>query len=148
MANDATVQFLRRECSFLGGVYNERNTDTLLERLIEDVELPDNAYEKARDRYEDLGKWFDRDDSLVKANNPHIFPQGSFRLGTAIKPLDENSNYDLDLGCKLRIGISSDTHTQKQLKDIVRTELENYRTARRIMEKVEDKHRCLCLEYR
>lgn len=65
----------------------EQQKRTILEKMIEMLELPESAYEKATKRYEDLGEWFDRDESLVKDKNPHIFPQGSFRLGTAIRPL-------------------------------------------------------------
>jgi hypothetical protein len=56
----------------------------ILENMIKNLELPESAYEKARKRYEDLGEWFGREESTVKDNDPHIFPQGSFRLGTAM----------------------------------------------------------------
>ena len=89
----------------------------ILEHMTELLELPDSAYDKARRRYDDLGEWFDREDSTVSVTNPHIFPQGSFRLGTAIRPLDESEEYDLDLACKLQNGISNDSYTQKELKN-------------------------------
>lgn len=84
---------------------------------------------------------------MIKENNPHIFPQGSFRLGTAIRPLDESEGYDLDLACKLRNGITKDTHTQESLKKMIGQELESYRIARGIKEELESKHRCWRLEY-
>lgn len=119
----------------------------LLENMTELLELPESAYEKATKRYEDLGAWFDRDDSLVKDNNPHVFPQGSFRLGTAIRPLDEHEAYDLDLACKLRDGISKNSHTQESLKKLVGQELELYRNTRGIRAPKEERHRCWRLEY-
>lgn len=125
----------------------EKQKTTLLNKMIELLELPDSAYEKARNRYEDLGDWFDRENSIVASNNPHIFPQGSFRLGTAIRPLDESEEYDLDLACKLREGISKAHHTQEYLKKIVGIELEAYRAARGIKNELEQKHRCWRLEY-
>lgn len=119
----------------------------IIENMIKLIELPDSAYDKARKRYEDLGKWFDRDESPVADNNPHIFPQGSFRLGTAIRPIDESEEYDLDLACKLRDGISKDRHTQEYLKKLIGQELKAYRSARGIKKEVEAKHRCWRLEY-
>lgn len=119
----------------------------IIESIIKLIELPDSAYDKARKRYEDLGKWFDRRESLVSANNPHIFPQGSFRLGTAIRPLDEKEEYDLDLACKLRDGVTKSSHTQKDLKMLIGAELEAYRGARGIKNKLEAKHRCWRLQY-
>ncbi|HYN53823.1 MAG TPA: nucleotidyltransferase [Methylotenera sp.] len=126
----------------------ESNQKTkLLEQLIQSLELPDSAYEKAVRRYEDLGAWFDRDDSKLKYNAPHIFPQGSFRLGTAIKPLNQDESYDLDLACNIRKEISTSTHSQEYLKDVVGEEIESYRVARRIQAEKEEKHRCWRLEY-
>lgn len=119
----------------------------ILENVLELIELPPSAYEKAKKRYDDLGEWFGRDESIVKNNNPHVFPQGSFRLGTAIRPLDEKEEYDLDLACKLREGISRDSHTQEMLKGLVGYEIESYREARDIKAPKEEKHRCWRLEY-
>lgn len=119
----------------------------LLEQLTQSLELPESAYEKAVKRYENLGEWFNRDSSALRENEPHIFPQGSFRLGTAIKPLNEGESYDLDLACNIRTGISTSTHSQKNLKDAVGQEIEAYRTARNIQAKKEEKHRCWRLEY-
>jgi len=121
--------------------------NVLLESMVKILELPDSAYEKAKNRYEDLGEWFGRDDSTLKDNDPHIFPQGSFRLGTAIKPLSEDEEYDLDLGCKLKKGVRKESHTQYDLKTMIGKELDAYRIARRIKTPIEEKHRCWRLEY-
>jgi len=119
----------------------------IIDHMIKLLELPDSAYEKAKKRYKDLGDWFDRDESTVSGREPHIFPQGSFRLGTAIYPLDESEGYDLDLACKLRDGISKKSYTQKALKILIWNELEAYRKARGIKKELEAKHRCWRLEY-
>ena len=119
----------------------------VIDNMVKLLEIPDSAYDKVRKRYEDLGEWFDRDESTVSGNNPHIFPHGSFRLGTAIRPLDENEEYDLDLACKLQEGISKDSHTQKALKNLIGIELEAYRKARGIQSELEPKHRCWRLPY-
>ena len=127
------------------------NTDDkkkfIIEKLIGELDLPQGAYEKAIKRYEDLGDWLSRDDSSLKDYEPHIFAQGSFRLGTATKPLTGEDEYDLDLACKLKDGIEKRTHSQKDLKEMVGKELELYRGARGIKEKVKEKHRCWRLEY-
>lgn len=119
----------------------------IINNMVKLLELPDSAYDKACKRYEDLGEWFDRDESAVSGNNPYIFSQGSFRLGTAIRPLDESEEYDLDIACKLRDGISKDSHTQESLKNLIYVELEAYRKARGIKNKLESKHRCWRLKY-
>lgn len=119
----------------------------LLEQLIEGLEIPDSAYQKAEERYQDIGDWLGRDGSSCAAYDPHIFPQGSFRLGTAIRPLDNKEEYDLDLACKLQAGITKGTHTQQELKLLVGTEIEAYRSARGIKAPKEEMHRCWRLYY-
>jgi hypothetical protein len=119
----------------------------LLENMTVQLELPESAYEKAKDRYDDIGKWLGRDESLCRGNAPHIFPQGSFRLGTAIRPLDESEAYDLDLACNLQTGITKTSHTQESLKKLVGHEIETYRVAKGIKAAKEEKHRCWRLEY-
>jgi hypothetical protein len=119
----------------------------LLENMTAQLELPESAYEKAKKRYDDIGEWFGRNESLCKDNDAHIFPQGSFRLGTAIYPLDQNEAYDLDLACNLRKGIKRSSDTQESLKKLVGFEIETYRMARGIKAPKEEKHRCWRLEY-
>jgi len=127
---------------------NEIYGSAILGEIIKKLDLPPGAYEKAEERYLDFGKWFSGDDSLVQGYDPHIFSQGSFRLGTVIRPLDEKEAYDLDLVCKLRSGYKKMNHTQKELKELVGRELDNYRVARGIHKPLEHKHRCWCLEYK
>nr|WP_088192270.1 nucleotidyltransferase [Pseudomonas sp. A46] len=122
--------------------------ETALRLAVEALELPDSSYEKAINRYKDLGEWFGRPESTIEANDPHVFAQGSFALGTAIRPLLEGESYDLDLACKLRTGVSKATHSQYDLKQLLGKELESYREARRISNPLEQKHRCWRLEYR
>ncbi|SFD09362.1 hypothetical protein SAMN05216577_116109 [Pseudomonas citronellolis] len=119
-----------------------------LKLAVEALELLDSAYEKAVNRYKDLGEWFGRPESTIEANDPHVFAQGSFALGTAIRPLLDGESYDLDLACKLRTGVAKASHSQHDLKQLVGKELERYREARRISNPLEEKHRCWRLEYR
>ncbi|MCA6925982.1 nucleotidyltransferase domain-containing protein [Pectobacterium versatile] len=124
-----------------------RDNEQLLSKLVADLDLPGSAYEAAVRRYENIGEWLGREDSSCADFDPHIFPQGSFRLGIAIKPLSGLEEYDLDLACNLRSGVDSNTHTQKNLKELVGAELELYRNARNIRQPLEAKHRCWRLEY-
>lgn len=126
---------------------NNRKNETLLKELISQLELPERAYGQAVRRYEDLGEWMGREESECAVHSPHIFPQGSFRLGTAIRPLERADEYDLDLACNLTKGIAADSHSQYELKVLVGQELEKYRLARGIKKQLDEKHRCWRLEY-
>jgi hypothetical protein len=128
-------------------ITTEEQRRLVLENMAELLELPETAYLKAKERYEDIGQWLSRDESKCRGNEPHIFPQGSFRLGTAIRPLDGDETYDLDLACKLDEGISKVTHSQHALKGLVGHEIQTYRLARNLKAPVQEKHRCWRLEY-
>jgi len=119
----------------------------LLKILYEALELPDSAYEKAKERYENLGEWLDRRGSRVDGFSPRIFPQGSFSIGTAIKPLRQSETYDLDLSCLLRERFTKSGYSQEHLKKLLGLELEDYRIARNIQKPLDEKKRCWRLEY-
>lgn len=125
---------------------NEMNTG-LLEKLVELLELPPSAYELARDRYQDIGQYLGREGSACAAYEPQVTPQGSFRLGTANRPLNDGEHYDLDLACRLSREINKATHTQEQVKNLVGQDLRSYRAARGIQDPVRPKHRCWRIEY-
>lgn len=127
---------------------NKNIINSILSKMCEVIDIPDSAYKLAEGRYKDLGEWFQRDDSSCALFNPRVFPQGSFRLGTVIRPLDANAHYDLDIVCKLENGISKLTHSQKELKNIIGNEVEKYRSFRQIEEKKEEKRRCWRLHYK
>ena len=119
----------------------------ILEEIAKTIDIPDSAYETAERRYRDLGTWLERHGSICGNFDPHIHAQGSFRLGTVIRPIGDEEAYDLDLSCELRRGISRVTHTQEQVKTFVGDDVKSYRRARHIDKSVQEKHRCWRLEY-
>ncbi|HOP48321.1 MAG TPA: nucleotidyltransferase [Desulfobacteraceae bacterium] len=124
----------------------DKKSNAVLAKLLEKIELPEGAYEKAERRYQDIGEWLHRDDSKCADFDPHVFSQGSFRLGTANRPY-KGEEYDLDMGCNLRAGLSKEVITQAQLKVLVGDELKEYKQARNIKEDLAEKKRCWRLEY-
>src|SRR5690554_112171 len=118
----------------------------IVRKILEEIELPDSAYETAEKRYRDLGAWLHREGSNCAEYQPQVSAQGSFRLGTAIRPA-QGEEYDLDMSCNLRDGLTKSLVTQKDLKSHVGVELERYRTARCIKEELSEKRRCWRLEY-
>lgn len=118
-------------------------TKQIIEAVAASVDIPETAYDKAEARYKDLGEWFGRPEAACYGFDPHICPQGSFRLGTVVR----GEEYDLDFGCRLRRGVYKSTHTQKRLKALVGSDMEAYRQARRIANALKEKTRCWRLQY-
>lgn len=119
----------------------------ILEALVATLDIPESAYDKASVRYKSVGEWLQRPQSRCSKNQPNVYPQGSFRIGTVIRPLTEDESYDLDMGCRLQVGITKQTHTQEQLKGLIGAELEDYRKANGIQNQLEEKRRCWRLQY-
>jgi hypothetical protein len=114
-----------------------------LQGLAEALDISETQYEAAVDHYEAVGDWLNKEDSPIAAHDPQIFPQGSFQLGTMIKPINDTDEYDIDLVCEMK-SLSKERVTQKQLKDMVGDRL---KTNDRYQKMLEEKNRCWRLQY-
>ena len=125
------------------------NTDTftreLVNSIIELLDIPPSYYEKANERYQSLGRWMHRDESTLKDLSPDVYPQGSFRYGTVIRPLLDIDEYDLDLVCA--VVLSKMKVTQRELKDLIGNEAKAYASAHSFKDPVSEKKRCWRLDY-
>ncbi len=127
---------------------NEELKRAIVLKIAESIDIPDSAYDAAAGRYSDLATWFcDSENAKSAGYDPHIFPQGSFRLGLVTRPINKEEQFDLDIACNLMNGITMQTSTQEQLKKLIGADLENYRNARHIQSPLEAKHRCWTLDY-
>ena len=75
----------------------EESIEKIFEKVAEDLNITDVQYETAESKYQDIGKFLDKATPGVKID---LYPQGSFALGTIIKPLDREDEYDLDFVCE------------------------------------------------
>ena len=126
--------------------YKLSTQSDVLDYLVEQLDIPRSYYEKAAARHRSLGEWLLRDASSVKDFDPDIRPQGSFRFGTVIRPLDENEEYDLDSVCVLK-RLSKTDLTQQRLKEMYGFEIQEYARAHNMLKPVEECKRCWRLRY-
>lgn len=117
----------------------------ILESLTDELDIPESKYNEAIKRYEAVGNWLLREDSVLKDYNPQIYPQGSFNLGTMIKPINNNDEYDIDLVCELNCDKLK--FSQKELKDKVGYEILSYAISNNMLKRPEDNRRCWTLDY-
>ncbi|HIB36340.1 nucleotidyltransferase [Mesonia sp.] len=94
-----------------------KELEGILEELGNKLDISETEYEAAKRSYNAVGDYLSKDNSPLKPYNPEILPQGSFMLGTMIKPVNEGDELDVDLVCKLEKIPSY--WTQKILKDNV-----------------------------
>lgn len=68
-----------------------------LEQLALMLDMPVTLYEQAIEKYQDVGAWLSEKDKQLGRRDPEVYPQGSFRLGTIIRPISDRDEYDVDL---------------------------------------------------
>lgn len=109
----------------------------LFNELASELNISATDYDRAVTAYNALGKF-------IKEKNKYwdvrVYPQGSFELGTVIKPISDEDQYDVDLVIEITSPVF-DAH-------VIRTELiallESYG---RYEERVEEKNPCLRITY-
>lgn len=87
--------------------------DQILGTSIAAFDIPDDVYERAVARYEHVGTWLSEYWG-ESASDGAVYPQGSFRLGTVVQPINDRDDYDIDLVC--RRDIAKESTTQEALK--------------------------------
>ena len=93
-----------------------KQMSSLMNLMSNELDISETLYLKAKEHYEAVGKWL----STAKILNDidiDIYTQGSFSLGTVIKPISNEDEYDIDLVCNLNIDKNLIKPTQ--LKELI-----------------------------
>lgn len=80
-------------------MYNFRTNPTKLEDLLnrmgQNLQLDDSRREKMETAYKAVTKWIEDDEQFFRKLDFEIYPHGSVRIGTSVKPI-EREEFDLD----------------------------------------------------
>lgn len=120
-------------------MYTKDQLNDLYERIVKTIDISNEMFDVAEKEYTDLGNWIDQATPQYKIL---IYSQGSFALGTVIKPIEDSEDYDLDLVCEFeqQYGLSA-----RALKcEVVKPLLERYKKTKG---DIENKRRCWHVEY-
>ncbi len=96
----------------------------ILRYLGEELDVPDDVYKTSCQKYTMLADWLKADHIERLSSDAEIYHQGSMRLGTAIRPVKEDGEYDVDL--VYRRNIKKESTTQDKLKTELGEQLERY----------------------
>lgn len=111
----------------------------LYDYIVDEISISDTMLNKAISSYGAVGKWLgDCDPNL----DVKIMPQGSINLGTVIKPISDEDDYDIDLVCLLKNGYKMKA---SEIKEIVGRRLKEHKTYREMLE--DEGRRCWTLQY-
>ena len=118
--------------------YTKQSINDLFTDILKQIDISDEMFTKARNEYDAISKWIDKHSEGYQVS---IYPQGSFALGTVIRPISNKDDYDVDLVCELAEQYNL---TSEQLKkEVVKPWLETYRR----VDHIEEKRRCWHVEY-
>ncbi len=121
----------------------------ILEQVAQALDIPDEVYEETVRKYEELGHWLEEKDREQGRREPSIYPQGSFRLGTVVRPISDKADYDIDLVYERDLRKAGMTQSQlkveagKHLKSFVDIQKESHRKA----PELKQSRRCWTLKY-
>ena len=114
---------------------------SLLGSLAASLDITPNQCGIAEEHYNAVAGWFGKDGASTSTYHPDIYPQGSFRLGTVVRPTSEADEYDIDLICELDL---DRTIGQSGLKTIVGDRLKENGTYESMLD---EGNRCWTLSY-
>lgn len=117
----------------------------ILEELGKSLDISETQFNTAVSSYKAVGEQLSKEDGLLAVYKPEILPQGSFMLGTMVKPINEDDDLDIDLVCNL-IG-KNRAWTQKELKKNVGDQLKQ-NDLYKYKVRLKDGRRCWTLYYR
>lgn len=109
------TKLIKGESMYLSKEQNNQ-LDNILNLMSGELDISETSFLKAKEHYEAVGKWLSSDEKLNDVDID-IYTQGSFSLGTVIKPLNNEDEYDIDLVCNLNI--SKDRITPRELKQFI-----------------------------
>ena len=115
----------------------------ILETLGETLDITETQYKAAVSSYGAVGEWLAKTESSLAPYKPVIRPQGSFMLGTMIKPICEDDDLDIDLVCELTG--KKPQWTQYHLKQVVGNRLKANEAYKNMLD--DEGRRCWTLMY-
>lgn len=116
----------------------------IFETIGQSLDISESQYKKAVEHYEAVGAFLASPGSPLSIYRPEIMPQGSFLLGTVIKPVNEDDELDIDLVC--RIEDKKPEWTQNNLKQTVGDWLKQNGQYQKMLDK--EGRRCWTLNYK
>jgi hypothetical protein len=114
----------------------------LLRCICEELQISPTAYDQAVDRYTAVCNWLEAEGNVVAAFNPTMYPQGSMKIGTTVKPFGRDE-YDLDFVCEFRLPVG-ELQSPLQLLKLLESRLREHEVYGSIFEM---KNRCVRLNY-
>ena len=118
----------------------QRAFDDLLFEICDELQLSPTRHKLAEQRYRTIGELLSSPGSPFAEDDPDIYPQGSMRLGTTVKPVD--GPFDLDFVLQLSV-----LYHRENPMELLDQLFEFFKASDRYKEMTEKKNRCIRITY-
>lgn len=112
----------------------------ILEEIANQISITPTMIDKAEKSYKAVGEFIAEGINY----NVKVSPQGSMNLGTAIKPISNKDDYDIDLVCMLENGQKL---SAKEIKNIVGDRLKEHKIYKEKIDEEGEGKRCWKMQY-
>ncbi|HSN66319.1 MAG TPA: nucleotidyltransferase [Fusibacter sp.] len=119
--------------------------ENILVGIAESLDIPPSKHKQAVDRYKSIGSWIEDGSYLGVQDIPEVYPQGSFRLGTVVRPIKDGKESDYDIDLVTELALEQNETTPKKVKHLIGDRLKEHGTYRPMLDK--EGKRCWTIEY-
>ncbi len=124
----------------------EEELNVALRQMAESLDISPNRYREAMDRYASIKEHLEKREFSDVGGEAHVYLQGSFRLGTVVRPYRNGKDADYDVDAVCEIEHAEDLNSPATLKWSVGREVKGY-AQEHGMKDPDDKRRCWTLKY-
>lgn len=115
--------------------------DSLLNEMAKEVQLDESRYNKMITSYEAIKKWIESDEKFFKPFKYEVYPHGSVRIFTTVKPIGKDE-FDLDI--VIHFKDNTILHSPLRIYTELKRRLNEHETYKKMLE---SKSRVLRLNY-
>lgn len=122
----------------------ESKVSSLLNGIASQLDISPTKYKQAVDRYTAVSSWI-AEGEFEGVEDIRFYPQGSFRLGTVVRPIRNGQDADYDIDLVSEFQIPKNSIDPKDLKQTVGTRIAEHEKYRKMLD--EEGRRCWTLLY-
>ena len=127
-------------------IVREQGVSDILDSIALELDIPPHKYKEAMDRFDAIKRHLGAGDYPASIPPPRVYLQGSFRLGTVVRPAKggKDCGFDIDIVCE--VNRDKDRDKPETLKNQVGDEVKAY-AKKNGMDQPKNGRRCWALRY-
>jgi hypothetical protein len=117
----------------------------LLENVANQLDISPGKYQQAVDRYTVVGEWLCKGTYEGCFDEPEVYPQGSFNLGTVVRPIIDGAEGDYDIDLVFEVKKNQTQTSPREIKNFAGDRLKKHGRYKNMLK--DEGRRCWTLQY-